>query len=517
MGVVALLAVACSDDEAATDGVATSSMSSTSASSGAGGSGAGGAGGAPSCDGSHTDSPEGAAAYATLRQFIDENDIPGGGAIAIVKDGQTRGLAVYGTKRGPGCDPITEETLMRATKGTEIITALAALDAVEDGSLSLVDPIKSVVPTLHTQNDDASTSLITLHHLLTETSGYRAISDQWFMFNTCTTLEDSVTNAEIPLQYFPPGTLQQPGTWSNSEIVGLALQNVDGVPFQDSVRARVLDPLGMGGAFTQEAIEAVDYAMGHFTATPVPLEICENRFPSDGYYGSIQDMARLFEYVTGGAGALLEPAMLEAMLSEQAPHFWSSDYMPYGFDDAWHIAGVQDDVLLIDSFRYGNYSSAWLFRQRNLAVVIMLNSSFLEGPGAIDLDSYNAFMNSVLVASDPALDSVATIPEVIAEPAALAAAMGTYVDPIGFNAEGERTMVVSASSDPQKLTAVVTDGNGDAQTYELSPFLAPDSYKFGNATFDQTGRFWRERGAAAFAISFGNDGGPPFYRVEPTP
>lgn len=314
------LAVGCGDDALETSstgnggaGGATSSATSTT-----------GAGGEASCLGTVTEDKMLADALHLLRAFLKVNSVPGGGAIAIVKDGHTLGIGTTGSKTVHGCDPITEDTLMLTTTTSELITAIALLDAVEEGKIALDTRITSIVPLWTPPSPHGSVDDITLEHLLTHTSGYRAYSDQWYAFNTCTTLEDSVLNPELRLLYWTPGTMHAPLIRSNTEIAAFALEQIDGASFEDAVRARVLDPLGMGGLYDKAEVEASDHAAGHYdNLADVPVEGCANRHPSDGYYASIRDMARLLEMLTGDGSGVLEPETLEAVLSPQGVSFWA--------------------------------------------------------------------------------------------------------------------------------------------------------------------------------------------------
>ncbi len=506
--VVCLIALGCTD--------ATDEASSTSGSVGAGaagGGGAGGTGGASTCEGSQPDDPRVAAALDQLRELSAEKKLPGGAAVAIVQNGEILGLGVFGTKLEPGCDPMTEDTLFRVTKATELITTLAVLDAVEEERLSLDASIVDTVTTLHVENDThGSVDQITLRHLLAETSGYRAVSDQWHTLNTCTTLVDSVANADIPLLYFPPGTMQQPGTWSSAEIAGLALQIVDGVPYPDAVRARVLDPLGMGGAFDDDELVALNHARGHYT-TPTDSadpEICANRFPSDGYHGSIRDIAKLLAYLTGGPGTVLEPNMLDEMLSEQGPMFWSSEYMPFGFDEAWHQEDIGDDVLLIDSSRGGYYQLTIMLKQRRLAMTILWNADMLDATDYVN--DLAPRLERMFADIDPTLAALRLNPPFMADPLLVASVAGRYTDTFGFNSEGERAIEVSVDPrDATRLHGVITSNDGATQSIDLTPFIAQDNFRVAGETW-QNARFWRDDDGFSYAMSFGADGGPPFFR-----
>jgi CubicO group peptidase (beta-lactamase class C family) len=114
-------------------------------------------------------------------------------------------------------------------------TALVALQLVEEGVLDLHVPVTEYVPWFSVRSRFGP---ITLHHLLSHTSGLVAASDLAPNSNY-----DVVALAETETG-FAPGEHRY---YSNIgyRAVGVVLERVTGRPYGELVQRRVLDPLGM--------------------------------------------------------------------------------------------------------------------------------------------------------------------------------------------------------------------------------------------------------------------------------
>lgn len=163
----------------------------------------------------------------------------------------------------------------------------------------------------------------------------------------------------------------------------------------------------------------------------------------------------------------------------------------------------------------GNLAATMLFRERRLGIALMLNASTAEMFPYVDI---TPLVVGLLGIADPTLEDFAWIPAYTPNPAELASVVGSYVDPVGFNADGERAIEVSVNPDePTALVGMLTAWDGSAQSVDLTGFICSDCFQVNpSAHNDQIARFWRDEDGFAYAVSFGSDGGPPFYRV-PSP
>jgi CubicO group peptidase (beta-lactamase class C family) len=123
------------------------------------------------------------------------------------------------------------------------ITAIAVLMLMEDGKLSLDDPIAKYVPELAgLKTADGKTPRITIRHLLTHTSGMGEATDE--ESKTARTLSDL-----IPAFASKPLAFEAGSKWQYSQsgilTLGRIVEIISGVPFEVFLRNHIFDPLGM--------------------------------------------------------------------------------------------------------------------------------------------------------------------------------------------------------------------------------------------------------------------------------
>jgi CubicO group peptidase (beta-lactamase class C family) len=487
------IASACADDESEgsveASGATGTGGTGTTSSTGAGG--VDGTGGAVPADCSGTEATDdlSAAAMDLLRSELTERGVPGG-AFVIVQGGEVVAMGVSGSKSSTECDPITPDTLFRTAFMSEVVTTIAALDAVEDGLLQLDEPITDHIDLPVTVGDP---SAIQLHHLLSNASMYASKSDT-SSDAVCNELAYHFTDAVDPILETEPGTMQDPNDISNFEIAGLALQEVEGMPFEDVVRRRVLDPLDMGGGYDRLSIEAMDHTRGDGGQTPIHAD-CRHRDPSDNYHASIRDMAKLTTYLMrGGDAAILEPDMLERMRSTQGPHALSSSTAAYGLN-VYHPPQDEDErIVWINSYSWGFTMDFWAFVERDVAVFTILNEYAAD--------------SSPLVEGLAALADPTTFPGWRADPfdagaESLASLVGTYRDAIGAG-DGERVLEVTLDPGSGELVGLL---DGELEI-DIEPVLAADNFLIDGSI----ARFWRDDTGAPYGVSLLGRFGPPFLR-----
>lgn len=201
------------------------------------GSGGGGGFAQPSCDAAQT--------AAIQASFDDAAAIPGDvGAVALVKD-------ACGTRyftRGAAKD-VPETALHLVGSATKTYVASLILLLVDDGRLSLTDPVTTWVP------DVPGGDAVEVVHLLHHTSGiFDFTSDPQY-------LADSLSHrAYTPRQLlyiafakepsFAPG---EPGRWAYSNtnyvLLGIIIESITGEPVANVLRERILEPIGAHATF----------------------------------------------------------------------------------------------------------------------------------------------------------------------------------------------------------------------------------------------------------------------------
>jgi CubicO group peptidase (beta-lactamase class C family) len=199
---------------------------------------------------------------------------------ASVEDGALAGLVTLAWHRGEVAQlntvgfaniaagaPMRRDTIFRIASMTKPVTSLAALMLVEEGKLGLDDPITRWMPEfagLQVLDDPAgpisqtttAPREITVEDLMSHRSGFayaftaapalsRAYSERLGggLSSPLGVDEWLAALASLPLTY-PPGDRFHYG--HSTDVLGFLLARIEGMPLGEVLKARVLDPLGIG-------------------------------------------------------------------------------------------------------------------------------------------------------------------------------------------------------------------------------------------------------------------------------
>lgn len=244
--------------------------------------------------------------------------------------------------------PVTFDTIFRMASVTKPVVAATALAMVERGLFSLADPVSKHLPWFRPPLADGTVPEITIHHLLTHTSGlmYDPALEQLPDDRRITMgLSDTDLGFEanfsrhnaIPLA-FAPGT-----QWAYSfatDILGAAVAAVHGGTLEDAVVHYIAGPLGMKDTrfhVTDRARLAVPYG----DAIPVPIRMPDSWAGEDpegwtlnfspnrifnpkafqsgggGMAGTPADIMTFLDMLRAGDNSVLKPETVDAGLSNQ--------------------------------------------------------------------------------------------------------------------------------------------------------------------------------------------------------
>ena len=262
-------------------------------------------------------------------------------ALAVTDREAVLGVAVRGVADAAAGTPVRPETRFQIGSISKSFAAIVALQEVEAGRLDLDVSVNQLLPWLELPEPFGP---ITLHHLLTHTSGL-AIGT-----------EESPTGlgAAARLRTLPPTFTPGERFWYSNDgfkLVGLVLERVCGMPIHELLRERLLGPLGMTSsvaAITDD--ERADMATGYapmFTDRPpqlthplVPADWIRSNSADGSIVSNVLDMsayARLLlsggDAPDGRGGRILPPVAFDRLTATHAsdPDARESDY-GYGLD-----------------------------------------------------------------------------------------------------------------------------------------------------------------------------------------
>ncbi len=240
--------------------------------------------------------------------------------------------------------PATVNTIYRIGSVSKSFTAVAMMQAVERGVLSLDDPVVEVLPALEGLLDRPEGAVpITFRHLASHTSGLiREPRLERAAYGPLNGWEDKILSSIPTTPFFElPGAQYQ---YSNIGygILGLATSRAAGVPFMDLVMEGIVEPLGMTSTFFALTPEtwphmAKGYANRRFGPVdpedPPQEEDLANtegpyrehagrgyKVPNGGVYSTIADLGLFIAGMTGAAPrAVLSHDGRAEMMRAQTP------------------------------------------------------------------------------------------------------------------------------------------------------------------------------------------------------
>lgn len=207
---------------------------------------------------------------AMCQEAVKSGDLPGIVAL-VARNGKIVFHEAYGMADNTSSRKMKEDDIFRIASQSKAITSTAVMMLWEEGKFRLDDPISRYIPEF--KNPQVLTSFkyadtsystvaadkeITIRHLLTHTSGlgYGVIDgDERFkmiyekagitdLFTTePITIEESAKKlARLPLHHNPGEKF----TYSEGlDVLGYFIEVVSGMPFDEFLKKRLFDPLGM--------------------------------------------------------------------------------------------------------------------------------------------------------------------------------------------------------------------------------------------------------------------------------
>ena len=196
---------------------------------------------------------------AVLSRATDAGDVPGVAVCIANRDGVIYDAA-FGQRSLATGVAMTTDTVCWIASMTKAVTAAAAMQLVEQGKLTLDDPIERVLPELGRvpvlEGFDAAgvarlrapKTKMTLRHLLTHTSGftYDMFSADMARYQKANTIPGVASCKNVALTtplLFDPGERWAYGI--SIDWVGKVVEAVSGLTLGATMKSNIFDPLGM--------------------------------------------------------------------------------------------------------------------------------------------------------------------------------------------------------------------------------------------------------------------------------
>jgi CubicO group peptidase (beta-lactamase class C family) len=274
---------------------------------------------------------------ALYHQRVHEAGIVGS-SLMFVRDGGVAAKAFEGYQDLETKRPVDEDTIYHWASITKTFTGVAIMQLRDRGLLSLDDPAIKYVPELReVHNPYGDMSQVTVRHLMSHSSGFRAATwpwggeEPWHPFEP-TRWEQVVAMFPYTELLFRPGTKY---SYSNPGVIflGRIIQLFSGDDYEVYVAKNIFMPLGMTRSFFDRApYHLVEHRSHSYVKNDAGLQ--EQRFDFDtgitvsngGLNAPLGDMAKWLAFLIGSSpdpgtrdvwNRLLKRTSLEEMFTPQ--------------------------------------------------------------------------------------------------------------------------------------------------------------------------------------------------------
>jgi len=364
--------------------------------------------------------PERLALIDTMLQSYVDQELIGGAVALVLRDGRPAYQKAVGWADKEARRPMRMDTVFRIASQTKAITSVAVLALVEDGKLSLSDPVGKFIPsflkTTVAIRSEGGTSIvpatrpITIRDLLTHTAGISYgvephIATQysakglgpsagagWYFADK----REPVCEAMERLGTLP--FVAQPGeAWVygyNTDVLGCVIERVAGQCLDAFIAARITKPLGMtdtrfflpveqrdrlaavyASGDNGRAVRAPEGARGQGSYVDGPRQAFAG---GAGLVSTARDYGRFLEMIRGEGSLdgvrILSPRTVALMRTNQVGTLHSTNGLGFGLGfettDRYGANGMDD----VGSFGWGG-AYGTLYRidpHARLVIVLML-------------------------------------------------------------------------------------------------------------------------------------------------
>ncbi|WP_274425255.1 serine hydrolase domain-containing protein [Chelativorans sp. YIM 93263] len=350
-----------------------------------------------------------------------------GAVVLVARDGEIIHSRAAGYSDRETRTPMREDAIFRLASITKPIVTAAAMRLVEKGRLDLHASVRQWLPDFRPALPDGRRPEITIHHLLTHTSGlgysflepsdgpYHKLNISDGLDQPGLSLQENLSRLGAAPLAFEPGA-----GWRYSlglDVLGGILEKLEGRSLAEIVREEVTAPLGLADtdfAVRDTARLAAAYADGNPKPVPMtdgmqvpifgtaasfaPSRILDpESYPSGGagMAGTAGDVLRFLEAIRTGGTPILAPETVEAMAADHVGTQAETQGPGWGFGYGW--------AVLVDprptgspqapgTLQWGGaYGHNWFIDRANgLSVVALTNTAFEGMAGAFPVEIRNA-------------------------------------------------------------------------------------------------------------------------------
>lgn len=204
-----------------------------------------------------------------INEDVKDGKIPGA-VVLIARNGRIVMFDAFGYRDREAKAPMKTDSIFRIASMTKPITSVAAMTLVEEGKMSLADPVAKYIPafgetkvSVTKNNADGTVQMglepqkrpMTILDLMRHTSGltYGAINGNNPVkqsYYDMKVMDGGQTNEEMAAKLAKLALLYQPGTHfeysMSTDVLGRVIEVVSGLPLDKFIEERIAKPLKLG-------------------------------------------------------------------------------------------------------------------------------------------------------------------------------------------------------------------------------------------------------------------------------
>jgi D-alanyl-D-alanine carboxypeptidase len=309
-----------------------------------------------------------------------KHDLPGFSA-GVVHDQELIWSKGYGYADVTNRIPATEQTLYRVASITKTFTATAVMQLVEQGKLSLEDPVNQRLTWFVPQGADPAQP-IRVWNLLSHTAGLlrEAPGTDWDEFRSPDAAELRTATPTTPLST-PTQTRIKYSNYGFA-VAGELVAQASGIPYADYLRERILKPLGMTNSLLLDSAEAVPgLAVPYGRRLPGRGRVVERQIeekallPAGGLVSNVRDLAKWASLQFNEADEYRGPVLTGRSLREMhRPRFLVPDWS-LGYGLGWWLNRGEKRAEIEHTGGLPGYKSKLLMDPTSkVAVIVLINA-----------------------------------------------------------------------------------------------------------------------------------------------
>ncbi len=378
---------------------------------------------------------------SVMQAFVREGRMVG--AVTLVaRHGRTVQLGAYGQADREAGRPMRPDALFRIASQTKAITSVAVMMLVEDGKLTLWDPVGWYIPsfartTVAQRSDSGLVRVsaqrpITIRDLLTHTAGISYGGDSlvrglyaaqgfgpaagwgWYFADKVEPICASMDRLGTLPFVAQPGTRFVYGY--NTDILGCVVERVSGMPLDRFFAERIFQPLGMTSTYFYVPPAERDRLTAVYSATDSTVVRADTGAKGQGSYvdgprtsfsggaglvSTAGDYARFLQALLNGGTLdghrILSPATVALMTSDQIGPVYAQAGLGFGLGfEVLEDPGRVGRYGSVGSYRWGGAygSNYWVDPGQDLVIVYMIQQPWVP----LDLvDRFHALVYQAIV------------------------------------------------------------------------------------------------------------------------